>query len=272
MTTTSPPPAKYLHGHHPSVLKSHSWRTAQNSAAHLLPHITPNAHILDIGCGPGTITCDLAALAPAGHTTGLDASPAVLTTARATAATRHIPNISFAQGDIYALAYADASFDVVHAHQVLQHIGDPVRALREMLRVARKGGVVACREADTAASVWWPRSRVMEDWRDTYVRTAEGSGGSPYAGRMLGVLAREAGVEGERVSVGASATCYAGADRRWWCEMWAERMQGELRGNILEGGYATVERLDEQVRVWSEMAGDEDAMFTMVHGEMIVKV
>src|SRR5690348_13442980 len=54
--------ATYTHGHHESVLRSHRWRTAENSAAYLLPHLSSGATVLDIGCGPGTITADLAAL------------------------------------------------------------------------------------------------------------------------------------------------------------------------------------------------------------------
>ena len=53
----------YLHGHHDSVLRSHRWRTAENSAGYLIPHLAAGAEILDIGCGPGTITAGLAELA-----------------------------------------------------------------------------------------------------------------------------------------------------------------------------------------------------------------
>jgi ubiquinone/menaquinone biosynthesis C-methylase UbiE len=57
----------YLHGHHDSVLRSHRWRTAENSAGYLLGHLRPGMHVLDVGCGPGTITVDLAASVPEGR-------------------------------------------------------------------------------------------------------------------------------------------------------------------------------------------------------------
>jgi hypothetical protein len=60
-------PETYLHGHHDSVLRSHRWRTAQNSAGYLIGRLPPAADILDIGCGPGTITADLAVLAAPGR-------------------------------------------------------------------------------------------------------------------------------------------------------------------------------------------------------------
>jgi ubiquinone/menaquinone biosynthesis C-methylase UbiE len=50
----------YTHGHHDSVLCSHAWRTAGNSAAYLLGELHPGQRLLDVGCGPGTITLDLA--------------------------------------------------------------------------------------------------------------------------------------------------------------------------------------------------------------------
>ena len=147
-------PELYTHGHHESVLRSHKWRTAANSAAYLLPHLAPGARVLDVGCGPGTITADLADLVPRGRVTGIDADAGIIEQARAAGGAR--PNLDFAVGDVYALGYPDASFDVVHAHQVLQHVTDPVGALREMIRVCRPGGVVAVRDADYAGFVWHP--------------------------------------------------------------------------------------------------------------------
>jgi len=131
-------PDVYTHGHHESVLRSHRWRTAENSAAYLLPHLTSHTLILDIGCGPGTITADFADRVPRGHVTGVDAAPDIIEQARAL--TRGRGNLDFAVGDVYALGYPAGAFDVVHAHQVLQHLGDPVKALREMRRVTRPGG------------------------------------------------------------------------------------------------------------------------------------
>ncbi|KAJ5953263.1 S-adenosyl-L-methionine-dependent methyltransferase [Penicillium verhagenii] len=162
--------ATYTHGHHASVLRSHSTRTALNSASFLLPHLKPHMKILDIGCGPGTITVDLATYVPQGHVTGLERVSSVLTGAAELASARGITNISFVTGDGNGLSYADESFDVVFCHQVLQHVADPVGMLREMKRVTKKGGIVAAREADYSVFMWFPEVAGLREWQDLYDR------------------------------------------------------------------------------------------------------
>ena len=162
--------AVYTHGHHESVLRSHTWRTAANSAAYLLGSLKPHMKILDIGCGPGTITADLAALVPDGQVTGVDHAPGILDQARATAAERGLDNVEFAVADVHALDFPDDTFCVVHAHQVLQHVGDPVQALREMRRVTRPGGFVAVRDARLRGDDLVPR--VARAWTTGWTCTA----------------------------------------------------------------------------------------------------
>src|SRR5947207_909985 len=112
--------AIYTHGQHESVLRSHRWRTLDNSAAYLKPHLVPGAAVLDVGCGSGTITADFGAQVAPGRVTALDSSPEALDGARRAVADRGLSNVDFVAGDVHALDFADGTFDVVHAHQVLQ--------------------------------------------------------------------------------------------------------------------------------------------------------
>ena len=213
----------YLHGHHDSVLRSHRWRTAENSAGYLLPRLAPDARVLDVGCGPGTITADLAARVPGGDVTGIDAAADVLAQARQEAERRGLRNVRFDTGDVYRLGFADGTFDVVHAHQVLQHLTDPVAALREMRRVCRPGGLVAARDGDYGGFFWFPGEPEMDrvagavpgrgpgDRRGAGRGTAHAGLGPPgrvYGGRGLGqrlVLLRTAGPDLVGHVVGAAA-------------------------------------------------------------------
>ncbi|MGO2113140.1 MAG: methyltransferase domain-containing protein, partial [Pseudoclavibacter sp.] len=168
----------YVHGHHASVLASHSTRTAENSCAYLLAELQPGASVLDVGCGPGSITLDLAERVGAeGRVTGIDAAATAIDAGRDAALARGDDRTRFEVGDVYALQYPDASFDVVHAHQVLQHLGDPVAALREMSRVAKPGGIVAARDADYATMAWYPRLPQLDRWMELYQLLARANGG-----------------------------------------------------------------------------------------------
>ncbi len=144
----------YTHGHAESVLRSHRARTAANSAAYLLPRLRPTDRLLDVGSGPGTITADLARLVAEVVAVEVSEDAAALT--RSELERQRVTNAVVRVADVHALDLADDSFDVVHAHQVLQHVADPVAALREMARVTRPGGVVGVRDSDYAAFAWYP--------------------------------------------------------------------------------------------------------------------
>jgi SAM-dependent methyltransferase len=261
--------AVYTHGHHESVLRSHRWRTAENSAAYLLPHVKSGATLLDIGCGPGTITADLASLVTPGRVTALEVTDAALGLARAEIARRGIESVDFAVGDVHALDFADDSFDIVHAHQVLQHVGDPVTALREMRRVTRPGGIVAVRDGDYAAFTWFPELPELDEWLDLYERVARGNGGEPDAGRRLLSWAHAAGFTD--VTATSSTWCFANAaDRAWWGGMWADRvLASDLARTALATGAATQEDLERIAAGWMAWAADEDGWISLLHSELI---
>ena len=262
-------PEVYTHGHHESVLRSHKWRTAENSAAYLLPHLAADATVLDVGCGPGTITADLADRVPGGHVTGIDAAADVIEQARQAVGDR--ANLDFATGDVYALGYPDASFDVVHAHQVLQHLADPVRALREMRRVTRPGGLIAVRDADYGGMTWYPEPPALDEWQALYVRVARGNGGEPHAGRRLLAWARAAGLDG--ITCTSSTWTFAtAAEREWWGGLWADRTVKSQYGVIARrDGFAAGADLERIAAAWRGWAADEDGWFLVPHAEILAR-
>lgn len=262
--------ADYVHGHQPSVLRSHTWRTAENSAGYLLPHLRPGMDVLDVGCGPGTITVDLASRVPQGRVLGIDTSAGVLDRAADLAVAQNVENVEFEQADVMALPYADGSYDVVHAHQVLQHLVDPVAALQEMRRVVRPGGVVAVRDADYGAMRWFPDSPGLDAWRELYLTMT--SHHHPDAGRRLLSWARAAGFES--VTVSASVWCFASPeDRQWWSGTWAERVErSSFAQHALDGGHASTDDLAALAAAWREWGANDDGWFTVVHGEVLARV
>ena len=266
-------PDVYTHGHHASVLRSHSWRTAQNSAAYLLPHLAPGLRLLDVGCGPGTITADLAALVAPGEVVGIDAAAAVRETARAHAADQGV-DVTFDVGDVYALDHPDASFDVVHAHQVLQHLTDPIAALREMRRVTRPGGIIAVRDSDYGAMTWYPESQGLEEWRHLYHEITAANRAQADAGRRLLSWALQAGFTADQVTPGAGVWCFGTPDDRlWWSSMWAERVvSSEFARQAREYGLADDVLLETLRDAWEAWGAEPDGWFATPHGELIVRV
>ncbi|MBB5791594.1 methyltransferase domain-containing protein [Jiangella mangrovi] len=263
--------ATYTHGHHESVLRSHTWRTVANSAAYLRDHLVPGTDVLDVGCGPGTITVEMAGLVAPGRVVGLDASAEVIATARAAA---DAVTAEFRTGDATALPFDDDSFGVVHAHQLLQHVADPVAVLHEMRRVARPGGLVAARDSDYAGMIWYPRLPGLDEWLELYRTLARGNGGDPDAGRRLLSWARAAGFEAADVTATASVWCFADPeDRAWWGGLWADRVSSSaFARQAVDRGLATTGDLGRLAGAWREWAGQDDGWFLVPHGEILARV
>lgn len=262
------PPHQYTHGHADSVLRSHRWRTAENSCGYLLPNLQQGMSLLDVGCGPGTITAGLAHLVAPGPVIGIDTSAAVIAEA---ARNCPVDTASFAVGDVGRLAFDDDTFDVVHAHQLLQHLADPVAALREMRRVCRPGGLVAARDADYAAMAWFPRLPALEDWLTLYQRLGRRNAAEPDAGRHLRHWARSAGFTD--VTSSASVWCYADeVDRQWWGGSWADRVvDSGFAQQALAAGLATEAQLTALAQGWREWAADPDGWFAVLNGEILCR-
>ncbi len=259
----------YTHGHHESVLRSHRWRTAENSAAYLLPRLSPEQRLLDVGAGPGTITLDLAGRVA--HVTATEIGETELELSRQAAETAGVTNIDFRVEDVHALSIEDAAYDVVHAPQVLQHVADPVQALREMRRVTRSGGVVAVRDSDYAGFVWWPESAELTEWLRLYHRAARANGGEPDAGRRLVSWARAAGFTD--IAATSSTWCFADPeDRAWWGGMWADRFtDSAVARQLVDSGDATTADLARVADGWRSWAEAEDGWFSVLHGELLAR-
>jgi ubiquinone/menaquinone biosynthesis C-methylase UbiE len=266
------PRERYTHGHHESVLRSHRWRTAENSAAYLLSHLQTGQDVLDVGCGPGTITLDFARLVAPGKVIGIDAVEEPLREAAADAAAAGLANVSFEVGDAYALPFEDGRFDVVHAHQVVQHLADPVASLAEMRRVTRSGGIVAVRDADMASTAWFPLVPGLDRWIELYRRVARANRGEPDAGRRLMAWAHAAGFTD--VTASASAWCYATPeDRAWWGSLWADRVTSSaFADQALAKGFADRAELTRIAAAWHEWAASPDGWFVVTSGEIVARV
>ncbi|KAF2489896.1 S-adenosyl-L-methionine-dependent methyltransferase [Lophium mytilinum] len=266
-------------GHPPVQAILHEVRTAENSAAYLLPKLqsmkefTSHLKLLDVGAGSGTISVSFAKLIPDGHVTGIDLNPNILPRARAVAEKAGVKNIEFQQGSVYKLPFADETFDVTCCHQVLIHIGTPWDALHEMLRVTKRGGIVAAREGDYETEGIWPELPELGKFHKLMAGLMSAGGGTPTAGRQLLSWALKVGVEQSQITLSYSTSSYHTPSERKLCSqgLCDQLRGGSLREKALKFGLGTENDFEEMAKAWEEWAKRDDASLAMLHGEILVQ-
>ncbi|KAJ5281040.1 methyltransferase-UbiE family protein [Penicillium angulare] len=262
-------PQTYTNDHSPSVLQTYTWRDANNSAAYLLSYLQPHMSILDVGCGPGSITIDLARKVPQGHVVGVEYVSDPLDGARSLASSEGVTNVSFEVGDIHNLPFPENTFDVVHAHQVLQHIEDPVQAFKEMRRVVKEGGIVAVQE--TSTSTLYPESEGIAAWSDLQDQMRQAKGNFMKAGTQLHVWAKGAGFPLEKIKKSTGSWCFSSPTER---EYWGGAMEGRIRSSGLAAtavreGLASEKELQHMAAAWRAWVENEDGWLGFLNGQIL---
>ena len=262
---------KYTHGHAPATVRQHAQRTAEEAAAFLLPELRPGMRLLDVGCGPGSITRGLAERLASGQVVGLDLSRETLAAARQDAAARGLENLQYEEGSVYQLPFPDGSFDVAYAHQVFQHLREPAAALGEMLRVVRSGGLVAVRDVDWGTASYWPPDPWIDRFVEVHLKTWYRNGGEPRMGRQLRALFNAVGVTDLRIT--AAVWCYATrSETVEWGESYAERLLTSPMGErAVEYGHASRADLEAMAAAFRAWAVHPDAFWAFVHAEALAR-
>ena len=233
-------------------------RTGGSHAAFFLPHLRPGMSLLDCGCGPGSITIDLAEVVSPGQVIGVDVDVGQIELAQKLAAERGIPNVRFETGDIYELSFPDDSFDAVFAHGVLEHLRQPGQALTEVRRVLKPGGIVGVRSVDLDGLLLATPASLLAQTVDLMVRLHKHNGGNQYFGKHLRASLREAGFTG--VEASASYESYGTPDAtRWYGEGLAAFILGPNFDQVTELGWADSETLEKMSAAWKVWAENPDA-------------
>jgi ubiquinone/menaquinone biosynthesis C-methylase UbiE len=227
--------------------------------------------LLDVGCGPGTITTDLAARVAPGAVIGVDREPAVVAQSTRSLVGGGLDNVQFKQADVYSLQFDDQSFDVVHAHQVLQHLTDPVAALVEIRRVLRRDGILAVRDSDYGGFVWAPPDPLLDRWMQLYHDVCRRNGADADAGRHLLSWATAAGFA-DIVATSSTWTFADATTRRWWGGLWAERItRSSLADQAVKYQLSNEAELQDISRSWLRWAEQDDGFFAVLHVELIAR-
>ena len=190
----------YTMGFSEWMLQSLRRYTAQASAGHLLPYLRPGMHVLDFGCGPGTISAGLARRIAPGELHGVDMEESQIELARDVAEAYGQKNARFHVGDVTALPFEDDYFDVGHCHNVLMHVPDTQAVLSEIMRVMKPGGILSCREMICESSFSHPDFGVIGKAWDMFADLLEADEGHAEMGKDMKGHILEAGYENLRMS------------------------------------------------------------------------
>lgn len=254
------------------MMASHQSRSASDSCGYFLPLLAsrPAARVLDVGCGPGTISASLAPFVPQGEILGIDYSEDAI---RAASSQSSLPtNCTFQVANLDdRLPYPDNSFDVVHTHQVLLHLSKPVEALVEMRRVCKPGGFIASRECDFDMIAIFPELAALKRYATVYEASIRASGAEPNGGRHLRYWALQAGFKDDRITSSSSPFLYAGPEKaRWWAWVQATRFGGgEFKDRVVSMGLTTEEEVASFSKAWLEWGDHPGATFMVGCGEVV---
>src|SRR5262245_9723938 len=195
----------YTLGYSPTATGRMARRTAAGSAGFFLPYLRPGMHVLDCGCGPGSITIGFAEPIAPGEVIGIDIEGSQITVARTLAAQRGLTNVRFDVGNILHLPFPDNTFDAVFGHNILMQFQDPLLVLAEVYRVAKSGAVVGFGEPAWDGTLHEPPKGARQQYYALFRRMLQHNGSDPSVGQRLGALLRRAGFG--RITMSASYIC-----------------------------------------------------------------
>jgi SAM-dependent methyltransferase len=202
-------------------------RTLADSHPVLAELLRPGLRVLDVGCGPGTLTAEIARRVRPGHVVGMDASAAMIAAAERAHPPAAEPNLVFYRGDLLTSTWS-ADFDLVSAARVLQWIRDPGTALRALARATRRAGRVVVLEVDHARTVWTGAPAPWRRFHRAFLEWRAASGLENGLARRLPALCREAGL-GD-VEIQRRAWTVRAGDRAFFRAVGAWRLMAETRG------------------------------------------
>lgn len=243
-------------------------RGIAQAAAFFLPHIRPGMSLLDCGCGPGSITLGLAETLAPGEVVGIDRDASRIEIAEQAASERGTANVRFRTADVQALPFADTSFDAVFAHAVLQHVKEPLRALAEMHRVLKPGGVLGVRDDDRGSVVIAPHAPDVVRLIELLTMVEELNGRDPRIGRRHRELLRLSGFREVAISASCEYDADVGATRRR--ASLAVRAAREFVGPVaIEQGRSTPEEMERLVAACTSWGESPDAFSAVVWCEAV---
>jgi ubiquinone/menaquinone biosynthesis C-methylase UbiE len=260
----------YTVGYDDSTAAFFRARRASTHADFFLPHLRAGMRLLDGGCGPGSMTSDFAAIVSPAEVVGIDVEPSQIELAMKQAAERGVFNARFQVADLYALPFPEQSFDAVFLLGILEHLRDPVKALHEIRRVLRRGGVLGTRHADFGGFILEPAPAGLDEFATLFERLMLHNGTHPRAGRKQVRWLRESGFS--KIEASASYDCWTRTpEETGRCAAFLARLVGhsEFSAQLLDAGLANGATLQGLSRGFLEWGANPDAFAAEAWGEAV---
>ncbi len=185
----------YAFGYSPAAVGMMEGRSAEANARFFRSHLTPGMRVLDIGCGPGSITVGLAEAVAPSEVVGLDIEPSQVALGRNRAASLGLSNCRFEAGSVNDLPLEDHSVDAVFGHTILMQFRDLDPVMAEISRVLKTGGLIGFREIDFGASLYHCETSALREVMSILRRSILHNDGNPDIGRTLPMIFANAGFD-----------------------------------------------------------------------------
>ncbi|SGZ46643.1 CIC11C00000003265 [Sungouiella intermedia] len=258
-----PKQSYYSKGFSKEISDTHAWRTVANAVPYVIPYLKKSDKLLDVGLGPGSILKDFANYV--GEVVGVETIPDLI---EISSNQPDLPSlVLFQLGLAYNLPFEDASFDVVHALQVVIHLSEPEKALKEMLRVCKPGGYVLVKDADLQMTVVYPQ-KYHEGIADYFHHKSKDLTTLSIAGRLLKSRALAAGYNAANIHLSALVwTISTDKEREDWANMYCKRITKAKQYDYT----SNPEQLDRVIRTFKEWKEDSEGLMMMTHGELVYR-
>lgn len=222
---------------------------------YLARRVRPGAEVLSVGCGPGVLLNEVCELHPSIRATGIDISADRVQ--EALQRNRENPRLKFVRGDAQAMPFPSDSFDLVYSRMLLQYLREKEKAVAEMVRVCKPGGLVLLQDLDGQLLWHYPEEVSVQRAIEKVLAALAPTGFDPFVGRKLFWLGQKAGLKKLDVQV-ESYHLIAGAIEQRLLKQWELKL--DIAKSQMAKALGSKAEAEEQIQRFLEYLGRPDTL------------